>query len=555
MYLVLIETSGNQNYIFSTNKLRENVGASELTYRIGTDIVSRFVDEINGLGPQKRIQPVITTSGKSVLLVDGDDSVAREIVRKVTAHAAEFMPGLTVHGAIVEIKGDDANAFHRAIGEVHERLEEIRFQIPSNLQRFQRLPFVAACATSNYPAADVRKLAKDEVRKFSAVASAKRDALNERPNDSERPIEKSRVIDELEEKFGVVLPKNLEELEKAFPETKWLAVVHADGNGLGQIFLKFDEFADMSSFESYRKDYSDFSDEIDRCTRSAFGGALQSLQGKIGSVEIPVVPLILGGDDLTFLIDGEHAIQFTAEFMATFERACSENKIITRLTKSKDGVITPLGVCAGIAIIKPHYPFHQAYQLAAELLSSAKMSKKISTGLSAFDFQVLYDSSGTDLDTIRGKTPFVARPYVVTEEKLAEKLAENPLDPGISATDAKSWVKRHAYANLVNRLKLMVKPSKDDDTKRAIPNSQLHTLREALFFGTTTAEIKDAVDSRAALIAHRYSDFKDLSVSGSDSLFFEAVPFDRFGDEPKTYRTYLLDALDLTGFWNKLEAK
>ncbi|WP_315783307.1 MULTISPECIES: hypothetical protein [unclassified Bradyrhizobium] len=37
--LVLIETGGNQDFVFATNKLRQNIGASELIHRIGTTFV------------------------------------------------------------------------------------------------------------------------------------------------------------------------------------------------------------------------------------------------------------------------------------------------------------------------------------------------------------------------------------------------------------------------------------------------------------------------------------------------------------------------------------
>lgn len=563
MFIVLLETSGNQRYIFSTNKLRENVGASELTYQIGTSVVEKYLEEINK-STNNAIEPIITTSGKALLSVSGKDDLtarktAEEIVRKVTTYALKEMPGLTVHGAICKVescekadKSDEADKFHKAVGDVHKRLEEIRYRIPSNLQRFQRIPFVAECASSNLPAQDVKifydKRGKEVERKvFSQAISAKRNVLVklESSEFNNEDFKKSRIVRELEE-FQLELFEDLEKLEKNFKkQADWLAVVHADGNGLGQIFLKFDEHADMSSSETYKKDYKEFSHEIDTCTKNAFGKALQKLQEKFGSYSIPVVPLVIGGDDLTFICDGEYAISLTKDFLQNFETECVNNPVIKRLT-TKDGKEIPLGICAGIAIIKPKFPFHQAYDLAEKLLQSAKKTKQISTSLSAFDYHVLYDSSGTTLEEIRAKTPFVARPYVVSEN--AEKLVENEEKLTKEEKETgKIWVKNHHFSELSIRVETM---NEEEDGKRKLPNSQMHVLREGLFVADTTLDIQKEVDARAKLIAHRYEKegFDKLFVKDK-SLFFDAVLSDKIEDENETKRTHFLDALDIVEFW------
>ena len=48
MYLINLETSGNQAYIFASNKLRNITGASELLYRVGTKYVECALKRVSG---------------------------------------------------------------------------------------------------------------------------------------------------------------------------------------------------------------------------------------------------------------------------------------------------------------------------------------------------------------------------------------------------------------------------------------------------------------------------------------------------------------------------
>ncbi len=598
MYIVLLETSGNQRYIFSTNKLRENVGASELTFQIGTKIVVNEVGRsydyakdkdgsllkkllfeekpIEDSADENAVEIIIATSGKALLLTKSPHR-AEEIVRKVTKRALVEMPGLTVHGAVCKVNDAAAKSLDEAVGDVHKRLDEIRYQIPSNLQRFQRIPFVAECNTSNLPAEKlyrhlvVKKV--EEEKPHSIVSSIKQEALfsgRERLEMTIRnaeeelfPQENANLYFDFAEnsrRFDFANNPHRLDIEERFKNTKWFAVIHADGNGLGQIFLDFQKETDSKTARDYIDKYRKLSIELDRCTEKATAFALKNLQTEYKknnkekiderTFEVPAIPLILGGDDMTIICDGQYAIKFTRDFLTKFVEETKKPKIQDVFPKGID-----LGICAGIAIIKPHFPFHQAYDLAAELLQSAKKTKQISTSLSAFDYHVLYDSSGTTLDEIRGKTPFVARPYVVTDLEKAKSFVDADTEENRKKTDAikideKKWLENHHFSKLEKRVNTMKKTEDDDETKRKLPNSQMHILREGLFVADTTLNTQKEVDARAKLIAHRYETFKHLFADEKEeTLFFDAVLFDKNDDEAQTKRTHFLDALDIVEFW------
>lgn len=126
---------------------------------------------------------------------------------------------------------------HRLIGEVHRQFEIARSRLPGPAVRFQRLPIIAECASSGLPAARVAtakdQLAADERKPYSAQTFAK---LSARQGWEQRR-------DGILRRYGtsVALPDATTDLEQLGCD--WLAIIHADGNGLGQVFLNFDQVA------------------------------------------------------------------------------------------------------------------------------------------------------------------------------------------------------------------------------------------------------------------------------------------------------------------------
>ncbi len=581
--LVLIETSGNQQFIFATNRLRENVGASQLTLDVGTSSVMSclrsavpgtpsfgsprefraWLGDLPGsatLAGGSSVEPIMCTSGKALLLASSQET-GRRIVQEVTRKALSDAPGLHVSGALVEtdLAAEPVSA---AIRRLHEEHERVRWSLAGPAGRMLRLPVIEECATSGLPA---EEFDEDDLKA--------RDAGKKGQPKSAVSVAKERAAREAMRRMGVLrsergealhLASKTDDLAEIEDSLDWLGVIHADGNGLGALFLKFHRAIGVDGPEGnehYIDQLRKFSVALDACAERVFCEALLE-QARTGLLQPrllrdrrrrrwlelwPVVPIVLGGDDLTLICAGELAIPLARTYLEKFEEVTGdpefEGGIISKIAQG-GGLGDHLSACAGIAVVKPHFPFHAAYGLAGKLADSAKRVKQkmrlngAAVPCSALDFHLHHDSSGADLNEIRarmvpvvddGRTRLFRRPYVVT-----------PSDNWQCDDPGKAWAAPRQIDWLIQAARAL--QARDaSDGRRLLPNTLTHELREGLFVS------RDEADARLRLILHRYPGQELKSLLGSPETLFLSVAD---VDDKNSMVTGLIDAMEyaeLTG--------
>jgi hypothetical protein len=249
------------------------------------------------------------------------------------------------------------------------------------------------------------------------------------------------------------------------------------------------------------------------------------------------------------------------EYLKSFERWSREPEIeglksnIPEIAKAKCGV-DRLAACAGIAVVKLHFPFHRAYELAEDLLKSAKMVKRNvkQVPCCALDFHVHFDSSGADVDAFRAKLNapdacLTAKPYVVTS--LGDLRGAPPAD--LSWARLRCWEGDDGIPGLSDAASALARRGSRSDDGSGLPRSQQHYLREGLFLG------REAADGRLRQIVHRYAAFpwealhpdrsEALHAQRNDpTLFFQDDKSDALrakANKPPARLTWFLDALEL----------
>jgi hypothetical protein len=450
-FLVLIETSGNQQYIFSTNRLRENVGASELVRQACTDWVAEATE-------RSEAEVLTTTSGRALVVATTRED-ALSVIRNVSERALCEAPGLRVTGSFREfLAGDSLAKAFASLSRLNDGAAAASLDV---MGRFPRQPLTRPCRSLPFPAEAEVRIANSSIA-VSAITNAKLEGSK---------MARARLHDEL----GLELPLaqdlgDLEELIRSSADIGWMAVVHADGNGIGQSFIKLQDWVDewmdrqptMASPDALSPDelrsqrylvtYQAMSEALNDASIKALRSAIQAVvdlqgvqreengaevsEGIAGT--IPVVPLVYGGDDVTVALDARVALVFTETLLKEFQ---SQSKaVVAVLNKYLEGVSDlprEFTMGAGIALTKPHHPFSSAYQLAEELAESAKSAAKAAPMKSgvvpgSLDFHLHSDSSVLPLDVIRSLR--VSRdqrlwggPYVIIDDP-AEASSMRSLD-------------------------------------------------------------------------------------------------------------------------------
>ena len=533
-YLVMLQTNSNQPFIFSSPRLREQIGASfEIT------LLSHWVKkEAKEILEAKKLPPsfwVSDSSGKVIVLFTGHGdepkAKAKVLIRRVTLRALTEAPGLDVTGVFVKasssaVDADDLQELDRVFLEYSLNRHPAAAQFPF-LERADESALPAVAPLTKHDTIRIYKTARavgvkesyegrtkrKEQKKveytegsqptvsidFNSILSTatKEDAKPEHMLSLPARVKRAWALParfkQLDDIAGHLktsmadLYRDPTRLEAAFQETALgeqeviqdgdasqgsdldqdltppllssVGVVHVDGNGVGAImrdlgkaFKKTNDTLDKLAEAPYPREpnpcgekpprvHSDDREaprvrpddstpsvfqwfvmevnyRLDGVVKAAVASAWKDLEDYAhGRSAPPVVPVLVGGDDLTVYVEGKFAIPFAEAYIRHYEELTEKDELLKQLAVVAGAKEAgPLTASAGVAIVGRNFPFHIAYDLAEELVSRGKKLGKYpgTVPCSTINFHVLRDATVLDpddtLDEYKGRAQ---RPFLV----------------------------------------------------------------------------------------------------------------------------------------------
>lgn len=177
-------------------------------------------------------------------------------------------------------------------------------------------------------------------------------------------------------------PRNLEsdaQEEGDFPfasGARDLALIHADGNGMGQVLIRIAE-AVRNQPEEFLNIYQTLSKAIDASTQAGAQQAVREvlLPARQKGELLAARPILLGGDDVIVLVRADLALAYVQAFARAFEEQ-SRTSLEGLAKLGVEGLPEKLTIGFGLAIIGANQPFSMAVSLSESIMDQAKKQAK-----------------------------------------------------------------------------------------------------------------------------------------------------------------------------------
>ena len=552
--LVMLQTNSNQAYIYSSPRLREQIGASFQITLLSQWVAeeARKLLEVAEGGSLPGSFWVSGSSGKVIVRLTGNDgeveALARSLIGAVTRRAFEEAPGLDVTGVYINLEHEQLE--QNDLDRLDREFNAYSLNRPPAAARFPQLPFLERGAESALPAAhelspsDLKAI-REHARKLSIpILNDDKDGALPTQTSHDAPLPLSlpsrvkRAWSRAARRHQLrdviarwpsdrTAPTNIEvlfedpyQLEKAFQdvsvsdgatapdaeadtrgddrtsstpcELSSVGVIHIDGNGVGAVMrdlqkayckvrdhLPADNFRKLVehssdhnpasfTFDDFQWFIMEVNHRLDEAVKRAVSRAWADVEKyanptdrnssaataskphvipatdsgsltKSGRkyIRIPIVPVLVGGDDLTVYIAGDYAISFAEAYVRHYEELTDADPYLRQLAavvneKGSNTGPGPLTASAGVAIVGRNFPFHIAYDLAEKLVSrGTKLGKKKGeVQCSTLDFHILRDTTVLDPDdTLKEYKDRTQRPFLIghySEERITRAAHAEP---------------------------------------------------------------------------------------------------------------------------------
>jgi hypothetical protein len=384
--VTVLDTTGIQPYIFGSNRLRENIGASYLvsqaTDNWARNALDRLKDKINqevyAFDPEKH-QPdakphieddelaaeLVYAGGGNTVLLFSDKQYAVQFTQILSKRILEEASGINLVAVHKEFDWDNQSLYEVIQDLIKNDLDtKKRSRVPS--APLLGLGVTATCRSTQLVAVGMsEKFEDDEPYLISREIQKKLDAVRL----ANRKL-REKLLNTTSENYE--FPLRTDYMGRSAGDSSYVAVIHADGNGMGKRFQKFGK-------DKCNRDYIIAMRQLSHSVNQAGITALKNVvdilvqsieidkdrkrkvknQFEIKDNYLPFRPLVYGGDDVTFVCDGRLGLELATIYLEELEKQ-----------PIADG--KPIKACAGICVVKTHYPFARAYQLSEDLCRQSK---------------------------------------------------------------------------------------------------------------------------------------------------------------------------------------